>query len=112
MKIGRCRLSLFIWPVGQAVKTAASHAVNMGSIPVRVTKLDKLERCALWAQVRVCFLFSAIPRYNDKRALRQSTLSAARLFFCLASDTVKLGGVEDFLDAPSNHFAWHARYHK
>ena len=27
----------FIWPVGQAVKTAASHAVNMGSIPVRVT---------------------------------------------------------------------------
>ena len=25
-------------PVGQAVKTAASHAANMGSIPVRVTK--------------------------------------------------------------------------
>ena len=37
-------------PVGQAVKTAASHAANMGSIPVRVTtfwltrreKFDKL----------------------------------------------------------------------
>ena len=28
-----------IWPVGQAVKTAASHAVNIGSIPVRVTIL-------------------------------------------------------------------------
>ena len=28
----------FLRPVGQAVKTAASHAVNMGSIPVRVTK--------------------------------------------------------------------------
>ena len=26
-----------IWPVGQAVKTAASHAVNVGSIPARVT---------------------------------------------------------------------------
>ena len=25
-------------PVGQAVKTLASHAENMGSIPVRVTK--------------------------------------------------------------------------
>ena len=25
------------WFVGQAVKTAASHAANMGSIPVRVT---------------------------------------------------------------------------
>ena len=29
---------LTIWPVGQAVKTAASHAVNVGSIPSRVTK--------------------------------------------------------------------------
>ena len=28
-----------IWPVGQAVKTEASHAFNIGSIPVRVTKL-------------------------------------------------------------------------
>ena len=26
------------WPVGQAVKTTASHAVNPGSIPGRVTK--------------------------------------------------------------------------
>ena len=38
VKIGRCRLLFFIWPVGQAVKTAASHAVNVGSIPARVTK--------------------------------------------------------------------------
>ena len=27
-----------MWPVGQAVKTAASHAANVGSIPARVTK--------------------------------------------------------------------------
>ena len=27
-----------MWPVGQAVKTAASHAANGGSIPPRVTK--------------------------------------------------------------------------
>ena len=41
---------MYQWPVGQAVKTAASHAANMGSIPVRVTtfwltrreKFDKL----------------------------------------------------------------------
>ena len=34
------------WPVGQVVKTAASHAVNIGSNPVRVTKLslDKAKR--------------------------------------------------------------------
>ena len=36
-------LALTTWPVGQVVKTAASHAVNIGSNPVRVTKvfLDK-----------------------------------------------------------------------
>ena len=28
---------MFIWPVGQAVKTSASHAGNAGSIPARVT---------------------------------------------------------------------------
>ena len=31
------------WPVGQVVKTAASHAVNIGSNPVRVTKLLEAE---------------------------------------------------------------------
>ena len=31
------------WPVGQVVKTAASHAVNIGSNPVRVTKLSQEE---------------------------------------------------------------------
>ena len=33
-----------LWPVGQAVKTLASHAENMGSIPVRVTKPEKAPR--------------------------------------------------------------------
>src|SRR5699024_1240424 len=33
----RCRPHAKIWPVGQAVKTEASHAFNIGSIPVRVT---------------------------------------------------------------------------
>ena len=32
------RSSANMWPVGQAVKTAASHAANVGSIPARVTK--------------------------------------------------------------------------
>ena len=30
-------LKVHQWPVGQVVKTAASHAVNIGSNPVRVT---------------------------------------------------------------------------
>ena len=33
------------WLVGQAVKTLASHAENMGSIPVRVTKKGKQDKC-------------------------------------------------------------------
>ena len=30
-------LKVHQWPIGQVVKTAASHAVNIGSNPVRVT---------------------------------------------------------------------------
>ena len=32
------------WPIGQVVKTAASHAVNIGSNPVWVTKISSLIR--------------------------------------------------------------------
>ena len=45
VKIGSRRL--FIWPVGQAVKTEASHAFNIGSIPVRVTILVVKRLCAV-----------------------------------------------------------------
>ena len=31
-----------MWPIGQVVKTAASHAVNIGSNPVWVTKFLKI----------------------------------------------------------------------
>ena len=34
-------LKVHQWPIGQVVKTAASHAVNIGSNPVWVTKLNK-----------------------------------------------------------------------
>ena len=34
-------LKLHQWPIGQVVKTAASHAVNIGSNPVWVTKVYK-----------------------------------------------------------------------
>ena len=37
-KLTKSHNSWFLWPVGQAVKTAASHAVNVGSIPARVTR--------------------------------------------------------------------------
>ena len=35
-------------PVGQAVKTLASHAENMGSIPVRVTKIKSTTKVVLF----------------------------------------------------------------
>ena len=36
-------LKVHQWPIGQVVKTAASHAVNIGSNPVWVTIKKKLE---------------------------------------------------------------------
>ena len=45
-----------MWPVGQAVKTLASHAEIMGSIPVRVTKQDKSELVRIERSVRICLL--------------------------------------------------------
>ncbi len=42
-------------PVGQAVKTLASHAENMGSIPVRVTKKEKQDANApCFSFLRLC----------------------------------------------------------
>ena len=37
--INRDRANGTKWPVGQVVKTEASHAFNIGSNPVRVTKI-------------------------------------------------------------------------
>ena len=34
-------LKVHQWPIGQVVKTAASHAVNIGSNPVWVTNSEK-----------------------------------------------------------------------
>ena len=39
---------LTIWPVGQAVKTPASHAGNGGSIPPRVTRNNDGESRSLY----------------------------------------------------------------
>ena len=39
-----------MWPVGQVVKTAASHAVNIGSNPVRVTSFQQAAMSLLFAQ--------------------------------------------------------------
>ena len=44
------------WPIGQAVKTLASHAGNSGSIPGWVTKRNKSELFRKSKLVRICFL--------------------------------------------------------
>ena len=38
LRVQQRALATKTWPVGQAAKTAASHAANVGSIPARVTK--------------------------------------------------------------------------
>ena len=44
-----------MWPVGQAVKTPASHAGNGGSIPPRVTKF-------IWGPVKASFVKKLVGR--------------------------------------------------
>ena len=54
-------------PVGQAVKTLASHAGNMGSIPVRVTKIRK-------ALLMQCFFdFEGSFRYENPASCKQGS---------------------------------------
>ena len=54
------------WPVGQAVKTAASHAANGGSIPPRVTIFLLTRWGAVWyvKQASKCESVSHIVRVN------------------------------------------------
>ena len=47
-------LKVHQWPIGQVVKTAASHAVNIGSNPVRVTNFS-LDMGFCW-----CYNFLAV----------------------------------------------------
>ena len=60
-------MTRFIWPIGQVVKTAASHAVNIGSNPVWVTssslviQFSILRKCNIPAVSR--FVTSARKRY-------------------------------------------------
>ena len=63
------------WPVGQVVKTAASHAVNIGSNPVRVTISKK--RCFFGNRrldkfIKVCYCTKAV-------AIQQLVLIRARV---------------------------------
>ena len=73
VKIGRCRLLFLIWPVGQAVKTAASHDVNVGSIPARVPKKFLILGCGIF----LCF--RARNRTGRRTAVRKQSPSGALL---------------------------------
>ena len=55
-------------PVGQAVKTSASHAENMGSIPVRVTKKDR--HSIVGAYLFLCFAQNRAQRIARSAAAR------------------------------------------
>ena len=48
-----------MWPIGQVVKTAASHAVNIGSNPVWVTILFLIDK-----RIKMCYNAYAIRSGN------------------------------------------------
>ena len=49
------------WPVGQVVKTEASHAFNIGSNPVRVTIFSK----------RACKMYAPLAQLVEQLTLNQ-----------------------------------------
>ena len=56
------------WPIGQVVKTAASHAVNIGSNPVWVTKIPSKKGLTNTGNgVRIMKLLEAIRLLTYKR---------------------------------------------
>ena len=83
------------WPVGQAVKTLASHAGNMGSIPVRVTTNEKNEP-VLHEPVRFFRLRWPVPQSTRKRRLRSNQASGFALRpaggFVTAFTSCQVGG--------------------
>ena len=67
-----------IWPVGQAVKTPASHAGNAGSIPARVTKKKRI-----------------LSMYGDKEPYRVGVDDAEGPPVPIPNTEVKLSSAED-----------------
>ena len=54
-----------IWPVGQVVKTEASHAFNIGSNPVRVTIFSKRYGNPLTNAIQVhMIVFATVKRFK------------------------------------------------
>ena len=93
----RCESGTQKWLVGQAVKTSASHAENMGSIPVRVTKHKKAPH-----QV-VLFYFLV---FGDSYTHRNSAHKA----FSLPLTVVRICTHFSFCNSSSAHgFAFAAR---
>ena len=58
------------WPIGQAVKTLASHAGNSGSIPGWVTKIKKDASCVLF-----CFAIYGIEHAHAEIKVKISAKS-------------------------------------
>ena len=63
------------WPVGQAVKTAASHAANMGSIPVRVTNSFLGSKKGLTVRRKFDRILAVEKGGKERKSLRFSLLT-------------------------------------
>ena len=63
---------LVLWPVGQAVKTAASHAVNVGSIPARDV-LSKAECIRKISNIISAFLFFQVENGMEYQLIRKES---------------------------------------
>mgnify|MGYP007116870358 CR=1 FL=1 len=60
------------WPVGQAAKTAASHAANVGSIPARDV-LSKAESIRKISNIISVFLFFQREKGMEYQLIREES---------------------------------------
>lgn len=72
------------WPVGQEVKTPPFHGGIMGSIPVRVTKLDarKQRKCVV-CEFYFCLKFKAVRCLSAIFSYFVRTYGLPRMFFII-----------------------------
>ena len=83
------------WPVGQAVKTPASHAGNTSSILVRVTKFQVGAYCSEVTPVPIPNTAVKLTRVDDTRLVTARESRSVPALICLLS-SVGRASVRDY----------------
>ena len=95
-----------IWPVGQAVKTTASHAVNPGSIPGQVTYR------VLWKSFQSIFCKAASVAQSVEQRIRNAWVGGSSppgSFFVFLRETLENAGKNQCFQGFSSFYEYRIR---